>query len=536
MAVLGGRNVISGWAESGCSTWSCDNLDVGRGANTPSSFLSTAAAATSFVPSSHERYYLPPQIPRPVTLPFQVRSTSEAVPSRPTSEIPPTETAFVEIDETDSIEMKQVETGSNLENSKSSENTERDPSQITVEDAERHIQDRPKENLEAFSLRNKEIHVPLSNRIHIVGFGIQGRFFAHALASKSHVPVNMIAHHPEVIRAWGMENRELNLYNDRGRYVSSAGVPCPEAIVGPSYRYPQYPRASDFLDNVIIDTTTGAISRCLQSLRHRIDRQTTICLLHPGLGLVEKINADLFPDPLDRPNFIIAHSTYKEKRQGTLYLHGVQKYENPLLANSIVGYEAVQQSRHLIKLLSSTENLNVVGLPDARFLMWKLPWLIFSAVANSICIIIGCKYNQIYPNPDAWTLWENLLEESAAIVSQFPELQVIPHRAQYFTQPAFRQKMTNYLIAQGTNACPWVRQSRLGIELPIDYFNGYLVRRAKELRLDHKYNSMAMSMMKGRINSRRWELKVDLLGTTQYMKDSDTIPNLDDLDPDLDIE
>jgi hypothetical protein len=64
----------------------------------------------------------------------------------------------------------------------------------------------------------------------------------------------------------------------------------------------------------------------------------------------------------------------------------------------------------------------------------------------------------------------------------------------------------------------------MGAEPPIDYFNGYFVRRAKELGLDHKHNSMAMEMVKARLATRRAELRTDIpLGRSPFMNDNDHI-------------
>ncbi|KAI1420230.1 hypothetical protein F5Y12DRAFT_719781 [Xylaria sp. FL1777] len=556
------------------STWSCDNLAVGRGANTPFSFISTVAAAPGSVWPSCDSSLLSPRSRRLATRPFQVRSTTQTASSRSAPKISPAgETSFIETDETheasetDAVQAKEVEariavaeaveTGKNTQNGETNDSTETthlgNIAQGTETLVQRDISALLERSPEQVDSGDQDSPVPLSNQIHIVGFNVQARFLAYALASTPGVHVNILVHHSIVMSRWGIENRELSLYNDIGRYVSSTKIPCPEPILDPSRQYVEAPKDSDFLDNVIIDTTTGAVLPTLEELSYRIDRHTTICLLHPGLGLVEKINEVVFPDPLKRPNFILCHSTYKvskvsdtlyslrQRQSGKLYLYRVPRFEDSTLANSRMAHEGTRKSTHLIELLSSTETLSVVGLPQDRFLTWKLPWLIFSSAADSVCVMLGCKYKQISPNRDARAMFDNLLDECVTIVSQFPELQGIPHGAEYFTRPSFRRKMRTYLVAQGTNSSPWVKHVRLGTELPIGYFNGYLVQRAKELQLDHKYNSIAMATVNARVNARRWELRWDMRGTTQYMGDTDTIgngqpvPDINILDPDFDL-
>ncbi|TGJ87921.1 hypothetical protein E0Z10_g882 [Xylaria hypoxylon] len=231
----------------------------------------------------------------------------------------------------------------------------------------------------------------------------------------------------------------------------------------------------------------------------------------------------------------------KQRKPGALYLYRVPKLEDSTLAKPAIADERLRQSNHFIKLLSSTETLNAVSLPEARFLLWKLPWLIFSSISDSICVILGIKYNQIRPNRHARIMWENLLDETLTIVSKLPELQATQPRIDYFMRPSFRRKMWTYVFAQGANGSPWVKHVRLGAEPPVDYFNGYLVRRAEELGLNFKHNSMALEAVKARLNHRRWELRSHMLGVSQYMTDTDTVggeqpaPSLDD-DIDFDLD
>ncbi|KAI0450364.1 hypothetical protein F5B21DRAFT_491373 [Xylaria acuta] len=484
-------------------------------------------------------------------------STLEPVSSRPAYTIlPAAVTRVLETDEPDAALFEAAEsmnsvvrddkTENKIESGDNLEGAAAIPSQTTVEDIEhieeRHTPDEPPQNFEQFGVDDREIDLPLSRRIHILGFTAHARFLAHAIASTPDIPISIFAHRA-VRSRWGVENRTLSLYDGKGKYISSAAIPCPERIL------PYRKSATDsdyFLDNVIVDTARASVLQSLKALRDRIDRQTTIFLLHPGLGLVEKINERVFPDPVARPNFILGHSTHKvskfvnilsmkQKKPGVLYLHGVPSLEGSTLDKSSIAYERMRQSQHLAQLLSSTETLNVVGLPWVRFLSWKLPWLIFCSAADTISVILGCKYNEIHHNPYARALWENLLNETLGIVSQLPELQEVPHRIHYFTGNAFRRKLQTFLVAQGTNTSPWIKHVRMGDFPPVDYFNGYIIRRAGELGLNHKHNSTASDMVKARVKARRWELQNDILSTTQYMTDTDVVgggqptPSLDDV-------
>lgn len=386
---------------------------------------------------------------------------------------------------------------------------------------------------------NPSLHV--SNKIDIIGFSSHAKFLAHALsAGQGLPPIGIYAHHKSIMTRWGLENRSMSLYDPRGGLVSSHAIRCPHLIYDyRRYRYLQNPKDADFFDNLIIDTTYAAVIPSLAALRNRIDRRTTICLIHTGLGLMEKINETFFPDPLERPNFVLAHSTHKlskhsfykyaikQKNVGQLHLHGVPKSAGPIVDKSSPAYEGMVQYQYFLKMLATSENLGVVGLPWVRFMTNKMPGMVFSSLADTISVILGCRYNALHPNPHAMVMWNNMLDEILEIISGFPELQgegYLKHRLAYFKTSTFKRKLKTHLITQGTNISPWVKRVRMGGEPPIDYFNGYFIQRAKELGLDHKHNALAMEAVKARVVARKKELREDIpLGKSPYMNDGDYI-------------
>lgn len=378
------------------------------------------------------------------------------------------------------------------------------------------------------------VRVKLSNRIHILGFDTNARFLAHAVASIPGASVNILAHHPSVATHWGLEHRRITLYNHADNPVSSFPIPCPQLV--PEARFKDPPRPSDMLDNVIVSTSTLAVLlHSLYHLRDRIDQRTTLVLMTPGLGLVEKLRAEIFTEPLRQPNFVLGHSTYKvsklsdrlfsvkEKLPGTLYLHGIKKFNGSRHDSESIAHEGLRQTQHLMELLSAAKTLYVVGLPMTRFLPWKLTDLIFSSLADTLSVAMGCRYSAIPPNPHAWHMWNQLLEETLRIVARLPEMTVRPFHTARFLQRTFRQELRSRLHAAPNATSPWINIARLGEMLPIDLFNGYLIGRAQELGLDHSFNTMALSMAKARVVTRRRELFLKYEGINPRVMESDLL-------------
>ncbi|KAI0192799.1 hypothetical protein F4808DRAFT_453364 [Astrocystis sublimbata] len=550
------------------SPWLCHNLDVGRGATTHVLFLHTTNAAIGTPSSQH---HTPFPAASPVPLPPPPRATAEndsayettlapeaspvepresevhvdeeAEPSTPVEADTRAETVIETEIETKTESSASVTSTTSIN---SADGAATSPAQAVAEDMQHVV-----EPSEILTIRDQDTNVPLSRQVHIVGISSHARFVAHAVASTPDMPpIGIYVSHRKPLIGWGEEFRRLTLYDARNKPISSVGIPCPQQVrdIRSIPAHEKHETAPDqFLDNVIVDTEAAAIFPMMRNLSHRIDRHTTICLLHPGLGLMEAINKEIFTDPDQRPNFVLGHSTHrvtrvsstmyslKQRLSGTLYLHGATEFEGSTTADPAIAHERQCQTKHLVQLLSSTPTLNAIGLPLVRFLSWKLPWLIFCCAADAISVALGCRYKEIYHNPHARTMWDNILDETTFIVSQLPEIRDIPHRRDYFVSNALRRKMRTYLAAQNNNISPWVKHVRMGVMPPVHFFNGYVIQQAEALGLSHKHNSTAYNMVRARTRARRRELDRDMMGTTPYMMDGDHIgggqphPTLEDL-------
>ncbi|KAI1323944.1 hypothetical protein F5Y16DRAFT_424488 [Xylariaceae sp. FL0255] len=371
----------------------------------------------------------------------------------------------------------------------------------------------------------------LTDRVHVLGFTSHAKFVAHALAStKGRPPVQIVAYHPIAEQQWGVEDRSLSLYN-RKHHISDVTIPCPEKLDAPKSYPGNFRAVSQNIDNLVVDTLSAAVIPSLRQLRHRIDRRTSICLLHPGLGLAEHIIDELFPDEDTRPNFIIGQSSHKISKMsprklsirqvdvGHINIHGLSLDNNPRYAS-----DRVRQTQNFIEVLRSSEDLNVKGLALPEFLRWKLHTILFCSVADTLSVVLGCSYRKIKENPYAMWLWESLLDEGMDIISRLPEFEARPWQRDKVTRRGFRTNFMLHLNSLRLRTSPWIAQVRIGREPPMDYFNGYLIRRADELGLDHKYNSMVLAMAKAKFSSRVRELNAGIpLGMTPYMMDEDLI-------------
>lgn len=385
----------------------------------------------------------------------------------------------------------------------------------------------------------------LSRQVHIVGFTTKARFIAHSLAPVPYLPpIKILAHnHPSIASKWLKEGRAIDLYDAQGRFISSHPILCPEYI-GPRVDSPLVVHyEGGLLDNIIINTSTTALYPTLRALRHAIDNRTILCVVHEGLGYIEKLNEDVFDDPAVRPTYVLGHLTHllsrhvdkamslrNKRRDGQFLISAVQREARTTIEDI--------QRQHFLGLLSTSRALEPVGMGWPQFLHRKLPDMIWSSVADVVSVILGCRYDQIFHDMHAKKLWNGLLEETIPIVAALPEFEGQAGWAEHFTDPEFRAGLRKRLEARGPTYSPWISLIRRGDITPVDFVNGYFVRRAEELGLDCKVNKLVVSMVKARHQARAAELRGDIpFSLRPYMLDGDKLggKEFEDVDTELDF-
>ncbi|KAI1442748.1 hypothetical protein F5Y02DRAFT_395477 [Annulohypoxylon stygium] len=376
--------------------------------------------------------------------------------------------------------------------------------------------------------------VKLYNKIHIVGFDPNARFAAQAISSIPNLPpVQLLTHNIRSLQTWRQEGQAITVYNIKGVPLSTRNVLCPEYI---GRQFARRWTRPPMLHNIIVSTLTGAVIPSLATLSHSIDRRTTICLATPGLGMMEELNETIFKDPASRPNYVLCHSDHKLSRvssyqyslkhiPGKFLLHAVPRDDEDIdldrKTSEALGH---QHTEHLIKLLSKSDDLSVVPLCWEIFLRQKLPGMIFKSLADTMSVILGCRFDQIRTNRHTKQFWDGLLEETIHIVASLPELREYPEVRDFFTRESFPKKLKRKLEMQGRQYSQWISLVRQAKMPPVDYTNGYFVRRAKELGIRHVLNSQAISLVKARQAGRYKELQMDIpLGLQPYIQDLDKI-------------
>jgi 2-dehydropantoate 2-reductase len=363
--------------------------------------------------------------------------------------------------------------------------------------------------------------------IHILGLGTAGKYIAHALASlPDRPPITLLMHRPLLMHQWHHEGAAIRIlvngeYHVRtGFHIESSskfrktysGGQLPR--FGPNLEHSAEP-PNTVIDTLVVTTDANTTLLALSSIKHRLRKSTTIFILQDGLGMIEKLNATIFLDPLERPTYIlgrISHNLKSTDRQFTIVekeigqihftklaqvVEAQQSYFHPNIKRENLSWSL--QARHLSGSMIKAPELNSKSLGYKKFFVTQLQRLVVSAVIGPMSVALDCSNEQLLYNYHASQNIRFLLEEILGIILKLPELQRYNLLEKRFNVARFENIIISVLKKSGENTSSMLQDVRSGRQTDIEFYNGYLVRRAKELGIDCLRNEMFLHLVRGKL-------------------------------------
>lgn len=366
----------------------------------------------------------------------------------------------------------------------------------------------------------------ISKTIHILGTGTVGRFIAHSLVRTTEAPpVVLLVHKPHLIRQWYDEGAAISLIKD-GEIDSRRGL-----IVEPPLglhtnisttkisrpRNPQnkIARFNNIIETLIVTTDGATTISALIAIRSRLRSYSTICFIQDGLGLIDQVNAAVFPDPTKRPSYMlgsISHSlqstgspfTVLERRPGTLSL-------TILPQTAITGktrrmdFGWTARARYLMRVLCRAPELQATGYLHHEFYKMQLERLAINAVIGPLSVAYNCTNDQLLYNYQISRTMKMLLKEISAILIPLAEGSRVSNTNDDFSPARLESLVVSVLGKTGENRTSMLQAVMDGRKTNIDFYNGYLLECAADLGIDCPCLEMIVALVKGKqgMESRR---------------------------------
>ncbi|KAG5973297.1 hypothetical protein E4U55_000595 [Claviceps digitariae] len=335
---------------------------------------------------------------------------------------------------------------------------------------------------------------PTVHKIHILGEDERSKFIAHAL-SCVYDSVEMLG--------WRSQSSSKYSNIQKSRPNSPRSSPNIETNLANPRTLAQ--DDSSRIDKLVVTGHAHEAVEALNAVKHRIDNDTTICLMNDGLGVLEDVRRRIFNGDDDAaPNFLLGHMSHRlvfnrtydavtQLRRGQTRLTGDQKQHM-----RVKDMQKMETRPNLVAALEEAKDLHSSFHPFDQWLRFKLPSVIFDSVVEPVCVLLEMSYQGLLQNRPAQRMMQGLLSEIILVLQSLPELQESTVMRDYIYSKGIRKFMYGRIVAKRTEPSRLTRRIGMGLPTDVEYLNGYFLRRGKDLGLDMRMNLLMRDMIKAK--------------------------------------
>ncbi|KAL1868412.1 hypothetical protein VTK73DRAFT_3706 [Phialemonium thermophilum] len=331
-------------------------------------------------------------------------------------------------------------------------------------------------------------------RIYILGVGNLGKFVAHGLSNLSpQPPVTLLLHRPGLVADWEACGRCIERIAD-GVGDKATGLDA-ELVGAEAPPAEQHEGAAKPIKNLVLATKTYMTPKALASIKDRLDKSSNIIFLQNGMGTTDEVSAAFFPDPASRPTYWagICTTGIYSTTPFSFVLAGPGKMTIGPVSSSD---ESSLGTSYMVQSMLRAKDLVASPVSAAEIQRAQLLKLVVNAMANPLTAIFRCKNGDLFVHEARLHLMKALLEEAAPIIRA-----LLP--ARYQGDDAFSDDRLLELVLDVTektakNTTSMLQDIQAGRQTEIDYINGYIVRKGKDLGLPCSKNALLVDLVKQR--------------------------------------
>lgn len=334
---------------------------------------------------------------------------------------------------------------------------------------------------------------PTVHKIHILGEDERSKFIAHALSSVY-----------DSVEMLGWRSNSSPKYRNIQKTRSATQRARPS--VEPNLAVPRVIANADnsHIDHLVVTGHGHEAAEALQSVKNRIDDNTTICLMNDGLGVLEDVRKKIFSGTDAAPNFLLGHMshrlafnrTYDAVRQLKDGQTKLTLAEVPRMR--VKDMHKTETRPNFVRTLAEAKNLHSSLTPFDQWLRFKLPSVIFDSVVEPVCVLLDMPYQGLLQNPAAQRMMQSLLSEIIMVLENMPELEGSTVIRDYVHSKGIRRFMYNKIMGKRSQPSQLLRRIENGLPTDVEYLNGYFLRRGQKLGVDLRMNLMMRDMVKAR--------------------------------------
>ncbi|OJJ96395.1 hypothetical protein ASPACDRAFT_54728 [Aspergillus aculeatus ATCC 16872] len=336
--------------------------------------------------------------------------------------------------------------------------------------------------------------------IHILGLGSIGTFIAHSLRSlPARPPVTLLLHRPGLYDQFLAREGKLRVQiGESGPSTEQNGFEVELLEKGQDSAHQQ---STDPIKCLVVTVKASSTIAALQSIQHRLNHQSTVCLLQNGLGQIEQLNDQLFPNPLTRPTYIsgIMRLGVYLRSPFDAVLAGLT---GSVTVGTVPGNNSNSMStRYLLDQLTESPILQCAESPWADLFQAQLLKLSANCVINPLTAVLNVRNGALLDNLEVLPLQRQLLQEVSRVFQRLPALRDRPDAQQQFAFPSLEASLISVIQQTASNSSSMREDLRKGRATEIEFINGWVVQQGEALGVGCSANRMLRQLIRAKSNS-----------------------------------
>ena len=352
---------------------------------------------------------------------------------------------------------------------------------------------------------------------YVIGVGNIGCLIAHALRSSSTAPsVNLLFHRlpllKDFVQLGGIVVKRNNVVSKQEGFgyelmeSSLADILPADQLRKSKYFNNQYLKSSSVIRHLIVATKANYVQSAVEKVKHRLRPDSSIVLVHNGLGCLEALQDKVFPDEESRPNIIVAvvdHGCYKVSNLviqhvgfGSIAL-GVVPRTRKKISRSSIPWGLTQYGKsvqEIIEYFTSAAILNAYMRPYRSIMNLQLQKLIANAAINPLTTLFECENGHLLRSSSLEQLMLDLAFEAHRVISHSDVGHSMKTKL-WDTDNTARFLKNVISKTQGNKSS--MLQDRMALRsTEIDYINGYIEKLGTRVGIDTPYNSQMIKLVK----------------------------------------
>lgn len=344
-----------------------------------------------------------------------------------------------------------------------------------------------------------------STNVYILGAGSMGGLVACELSSLANSPnITLLLRNPARVEHFRSINKSTiyinRLFKDPVEKISN------------KFNSASSKDINEDIENLIITTKTYQTQNALKDYLPFIKPTSNILLIQNGLGVVDELYKDVWPNIDQRPNIyqgVISHGGFITSNTGDNYeishagFGDLKIAKFPRDPNSAEEEEITKPD--FLKQLEDAKGLATSVLSYSDLLLIQLKKFVVNACMNPVTAIINCVNKELKSFDDLSKLFMDITNEVIDVfMATNPLLSKNPNASKILD----KQSLVDYVVLCGTvwNAqnSSSMRQDTLHLrDTEVDYINGYVVKVAEANGLKADVNKTITNLVKLRLSVNR---------------------------------